>query len=587
MAAARDRRQDWVTGVTLGCVRRIYDHSYPGPRWVRRLRWRSLAGQVLVVQVIVVTVLVAAATAAFVAQARRGERDAARGKALAVATAFAQSPGLVAALRSPDVSATLQPRAEATRRATGVDFVVVMSPAGVRYTHPDPARIGGVFVGHIAAAARGKAFTETYTGTLGPSVRAVVPVLDERGDVAGMVAAGITLERISATLRRQLPVLIGTAVAVLILAACGEVLVSRRLRRQTRSLRVAEIVRLYEHHEAVLHAVREGLLVVGTDHRLLLANDEAVRLLGLPAMADGRPVRDLLVAGSLAELLDSGRRATDEIHLAGDRVLAVNQTPASRDGRPLGTVTTLRDSTELLALTGELDSVRGFAEALRAQAHEAANRLHTVVTLIELNREQEAIEFATEELAASQQLADRLLTALDEPVLAALLLGKAAQAHEHGIDFVITDDTQLHATQPYASPIDPRALVTVVGNLVDNAVDAALAGQPPRWVAVTVRIVGEVTGENSEGERAELMVRVADSGPGLEPARTAAAFARGWSTKAGGALHGRGLGLALVQQVVARYGGRIDVTNDRGAVFTVRLPLEPVVGALPAVRAVP
>ncbi|WP_239331249.1 sensor histidine kinase [Frankia sp. CiP3] len=576
-----------MTGVTLGCVRRIYDHSYPGPRWVRRLCWRSLAGQVLVVQVIVVTVLVAAATAAFVVQARRGERDAARGKALAVATAFAQSPGLVAALRSPDVSATLQPRAEATRRATGVDFVVVMSPAGVRYTHPDPARIGGVFVGHIAAAARGKAFTETYTGTLGPSVRAVVPVLDERGDVAGMVAAGITLERISATLRRQLPVLIGTAAAVLILAACGEVLVSRRLRRQTRSLRVAEIVRLYEHHEAVLHAVREGLLVVGTDHRLLLANDEAVRLLGLPAMADGRPVRDLLVAGSLAELLDSGRRATDEIHLAGDRVLAVNQTPASRDGRPLGTVTTLRDSTELLALTGELDSVRGFADALRAQAHEAANRLHTVVTLIELNREQEAIEFATEELAASQQLADRLLTALDEPVLAALLLGKAAQAHEHGIDFVITDDTQLHATQPYATPVDPRALVTMVGNLVDNAVDAALAGQPPRWVAVTVRIVGEVTGEDGEGEREELVVRVADSGPGLEPARTAAAFARGWSTKAGGALHGRGLGLALVQQVVARYGGRIDVTNDRGAVFTVRLPLEPVVGALPAVRAVP
>ncbi len=414
----------------------------------------------------------------------------------------------------------------------------------------------------------------------------MVPVLDERGDVVGLVAAGITVEQISATLRRQLPMLLGTAVAVLILAACGEVLVSRRLRRQTRSLRADEITRMYEHHEAVLHAVREGLLVVDTNHRLLLANDEAVRLLGLPAQADGRPVRDLGIAGSLSELLDSGRRATDEIHLAGDRVLAVNQTPAGRDGRPLGTVTTLRDSTELSALTCDLDSVRGFAEALRAQAHEAANRLHTVVTLIELNREQDAVEFATAELAASQQLTDRLLASLDEPVLAALLLGKAAQAHECGIDFVITDDTQMHAT-----PIDPRALVTVIGNLVDNAVDAALAGQPPRWVAVTVRIVGEVVGEvvgeGGKGEREELVVRVADSGPGLDPTRTAAAFARGWSTKAGDALHGRGLGLALVQQVVARYGGRIDVTNDHGAVFTVRFPLEPAVRAVPAVRALP
>ncbi|WP_322756419.1 hypothetical protein [Frankia sp. Cas3] len=129
-------------------------------------------------------------------------------------------------------------------------------------------------------------------------------------------------------------------------------------------------------------------------------------MLGLPAQADGCPVRDLGIAGSLSELLDSGRRATDEIRLTGDRVLAVNQTPAGRDGRPLGTVTTLRDTTELLALTGERDSVRGFVEALRAQAHEAANRLHTVVTLIELNREQEAVEFATAELAASQQLCE-------------------------------------------------------------------------------------------------------------------------------------------------------------------------------------
>jgi two-component system CitB family sensor kinase len=440
-----------------------------------------------------------------------------------------------------------------------VDFVVVMSPDRTRYTHPDPALIGGRYVGTVAPAVDGGTVTEVSTGSLGPSVRAVVPV-EQAGRVVALVAVGITLTRVGDELLRQLPAVALVSGLALALAAAGAALVSRRLRRQTLGLEPAEITRMYEAHDAVLHAVREGLLVLDPERCLQLANDEALRLLGLPADVQGRSVEELALPGPLSELLRSGRATQGEVHLAAERVLLVEQAPAVRDGRVLGTVATLRDTTELQEVTGELDSVRGLADALGSQAHEAANRLHTVLTLVELGRLEEAVELGVAELRASQALTDRVLAGVEEPVLAALLLGKAAVASERGIELVVTDDTALPRVD-----VDARDLVTVVGNLVDNALDAALAGSPPRRVAVTVRADGR-----------DLLVRVADSGPGLTQEQRALAFTRGWSSKPDTSLHGRGLGLALVRQVVDRLGGSVDVRSEAGAVFTVVLP-----GAVP------
>ena len=437
------------------------------------------------------------------------------------------------------------------QRSTGADFVVVMSPTGRRYTHPNPAQIGRTFVGHIAPAVQGHAFTETYTGTLGRSTRAVVPVVDEQGKVVALVSVGIEQDRVGSALRRQLPLFGFVALAALLPAVLASVAVSRRLRRQTLGLGPVEITRLFEHHDAVLHAIREGVLVVGSDGVLSLANDEAVRLLGATAR-QGVVVTDLDLDPSLTELLASGRAARDELHLVGDRVLAVNQTPALHEGRPLGAVATLRDQSELQALTRELASVKGFTEALHAAEHESSNRLHTVVTLMELGKYDEAVSFATAHLAASQGLTDRLLNAVGEPALAALLLGKISEAKERGVELEVTEETEVGAV-----PFDVGDLVTVLGNLIDNALDAV--PRPGGKVVVTVR-------SNDQ----ELVLRVADNGPGVDP--TSALFTRGWSTKETAAPYGRGLGLALVRQVVTRHGGSVDVRNDEGAVFVVQLP---------------
>ncbi|MFE3637736.1 SpoIIE family protein phosphatase [Streptomyces sp. NPDC059168] len=319
---------------------------------------RSVAGQVFLLQAVIVLLLVVSAVVAQVLQVRHDSDQEARNRSLAVAESFANAPGTAAALRAPDPTAVLQPRAEATRKATGVDFVVVMSTDGTRYTHPKPDRIGKKFVGTIAPAVAGGTVVEEIDGTIGPLVQVVVPVKDKAGRVVGLVSSGITTAHVGGTANRQLPLLLAAAAAAMALATAGTALVSRRLLRQTHGLGPSEMTRMYEHHDAVLHSVREGVLIIGAGGRLLLANDEAQRLLDLPEGAEQRHVQDLGLDDETAGLLASGRVATDEVHLVKDRLLAINQRPTDLRGGPPGSVTTLRDSTELRALSGRAEVAR-------------------------------------------------------------------------------------------------------------------------------------------------------------------------------------------------------------------------------------
>jgi two-component system, CitB family, sensor kinase len=513
-----------------------------------------VAWQILVLQLAVVLLVVFVAVALAVVDARRHQLDSARVRSVDVARAVADAPTVVRALRLPRPATVIQPFAEQVRRDTGTDFVVVMALDRTRYSHPDPARIGEKFIGDLGGAPRGQVFTEEHVGTLGRSMRAVVPVFDHERVVA-LVSVGITLQSIDSALRAQLLPITAAGALVAALGVLGAWLISRRLRRQTHGLGAPEITRMYEYYDAVLHAVREGLLLLDDAGRVQLVNDEARRLLGLRGEVSGRHLDGLGLPEALVAALRDGA-GPDELHLVGDHVVVVNQADAAWDGRHLGSVVTLRDHTELQAVSGELDTVRGMAETLRSQNHEAANRLHTVVSLIEIGRQEDAIAFATEELAAAQVLTDQVVGAVDEPVVAALLLGKSAQAAERGIDFRIGARSKVDGM-----PVGSREAVTLLGNLVDNAFDA-VAESRVRRVEVTL-----------EASATVLWLLVDDSGPGLPEALAARAFERGWSTKRGDAALGRGLGLALVAQVVRRHQGTVEVTASAlgGARFEVRI----------------
>ncbi|WP_327435323.1 SpoIIE family protein phosphatase [Streptomyces sp. NBC_01236] len=348
--------------------------------------------------------LVAATLVALVVQAQRDVMADARHRTLATAQTFAHSPGIVAALNSANPTAVLQPHAEAARKAAGVDAIIVYGLNGITLTHSDPHQVGKHTIGPYAKAATGKPFTSTFQGSLGLSVISAVPVRGPDGSVVAIVSVPVTVERVQHRLNMQLPVLLGGAATALVVAAGGSGLVSRRLRRQTHGLGPTEMTQLYEHHDAVLHAVREGVLIVDGDGRLLLANDEARKLLDLPADAERRDITDLGLDEDLAGLLASDRPATDEVYLAADRLLAVSKRLTAPHG-PAGSVVTLRDTTELRALSGRAEVARGRLNLL----YDAGLRIGTTLD----------VKRTAEELAevAVPRFADIVTVELLDPVL--------------------------------------------------------------------------------------------------------------------------------------------------------------------------
>ncbi|WP_438363674.1 SpoIIE family protein phosphatase [Streptomyces marincola] len=378
---------------------------------------RSVVGQMFILLIGLVSLLVVAAVVILVVQSRHVKTEAAFDRSLAVAAAVAASPSTVEALRSPDPTRLLQPRAETIRKRADVDFVVVMSPDGTRWTHPEEDRIGRRFVGTIAPAREGRVVRESVDGTIGPLHQVTLPVRDGDGEIVGLVSSGVTVGSINLMLTDELPLLLGTGGAVIALASGGAALVSRRLLRQTRGLGPDEITRMYEHHDTVLHSVREGVLIVDENDRMLLANDEAKRLLGLPDDAPGRLIGDLGLDRAAVALLTADREVTDEVHLSGGRLLAVNhRLVAPPGGGPPTGVTTLRDTTEMRALSGRAEAAQKRLSLLYA----ASVRIGTT---LEIGR-------TAEELAevAVPDFADYVTVDLIEEVLSGEAPGEAPAA---------------------------------------------------------------------------------------------------------------------------------------------------------------
>ncbi|WP_228022885.1 SpoIIE family protein phosphatase, partial [Streptomyces acidicola] len=359
-----------------------------------------------VLQVAVVVLLAIGAIVMLVLAAQRESAREAGNRSLAVAQGLASSPGLVEALASPDPTAVLQPRVKEAAKGSGVDFLSVLNRDGIRYAHSSlPELIGTQAPTNMAPLLAGRTVEGKAVGRLGPQIRVFVPVKKPDGSVVGAIGSGVTLKHVTDRVTEQLPAVLGAAAGAVAVTTGGAALLSRRLLRQTHGLGPAEITRMYEHHDAVLHSVREGVLIVGGDGRLLLANDEARRLLDLPPDAEGHHVTGLGLEGRTAGLLTTGRTTTDEVHLAGDRLLAVNARPTDRAGGPAGSVVTLRDTTDLRALAGRAEGAR---ERLRL-LYEAGMRIGTTLDVVR----------TAEELAevGTLRFADMVTVELAEPVV--------------------------------------------------------------------------------------------------------------------------------------------------------------------------
>jgi sensor histidine kinase regulating citrate/malate metabolism len=513
------------------------------------MRWKmSLARQFLLLQLCIVLLAVSAVAAVSIAQSDSRFRNEEGRRLRSLATSLGSNAPIRLGLEDPARwRDALAVEAESARGVSGVSFVQIVDDGGHVLTGPDTGR--PVMLGESDALTG-----RSWVGVINDGTEALVahePVFNEdNGEIVGLVVVGRTYP----TLREQLAAATPDLLTYLLLGAtlgvAGSLLLSRRIKRQTLGLEPGEITGLVEHREAMLHGIKEGVIGVDTADRITLVNDEAVRLLGLPADAVGRSLAALELGDHLREVLTGKVTGPDQVVVRDDKVLVLNQMPVVVRGRLAGSVTTLRDRTELAVLRRELDVSRHTTDTLRAQAHEFTNKLHTVAGLVELGEYNEVIRYITLASQAHEQLICEVTSRIADPALGALLIAKASLAAEQNVELRIAPGSVME-------PLDETLaadLVTVVGNLVDNALDAL---SPGGWVEVGAR--------TSNGE---ITVTVRDSGEGVAPDMIDEVFTLGFTTKSGDG-H-RGLGLAMARLLCARRGGSIDV---QGSVFTVRLPL--------------
>jgi two-component system CitB family sensor kinase len=511
-----------------------------------------------VLTALLLSLVIVLCTAAAVVVLRKDLTEQYEQRALAVARSVAQQPGLATAVTStdPDPHGPVQQEAEAVRRATDALYVVVTDDRGIRYSHPTRSRIGEQVSTSPAEALSGHEVVTIERGTLGLSARGKVPLRAADGAVVGEVSVGIDIAAIDQK-TRTLAIALGLiALLPLGLGLIGAITMGRRLRRSTLGLEPEQMADLVREHEAVLHGVTDGIVAVDNDGHVTVTNPQAVRLLGSVPRRGDTLDRDT-VDPTVADLMAQEPAPRGALRIIADRAVIATRLPVQRDGRDLGEVLILRDRSDLDTLARELEATRALTDALRAQAHEHTNRLHVLAGLLHQGDLDEALAYLDELSATTTWVAG-----LDDPYLAGLLAAKAAAASESGVTLEVAPETYVDGRL-----VRPLDTITVIANLLDNAVRAAASGsRTPGRVEVTLV---------SDG--ADLVVHVADTGDGVPVDAVTSVFDHGFTSR-DGAADGHGLGLALARHTARATGGDIVLVDPggpvpavHGAVFEARL----------------
>lgn len=483
-------------------------------------------------------------------------------RALAIARTLAQSEEVQKNVGRQGGALLIQPVAERTRLATGVEYIVIVDMEGIRYSHPVEERIGKKFTDlDLGPALANNEYISSAEGVLGPSVRAFVPVkVDEGTRQVGVVIVGILTPTIGSLLRTiqiQLYYSLGTG---LIVGLLGSLYLARKIKSAMFSLEPEEIARLLEERVAVFQAMGEGIIAIDTDSRITIANDEARRIIGKGEEIIGRHIIEVIPDTPLPEVLETGQAQINREMFLNDTVILVNRVPIRFKGEIIGAVSTFQDKTEVNRLAEELTGVKAFVEALRVQNHEHMNKLHTIAGLIQLEKHQQALDYIFD-LTEEQQELTRLLTKnIFDNSIAGLLLGKYSRAKELRAELVIDRDTRL---RELPSRLETGDLVVIVGNLIENALDAVRREETERRKIYFAML----------DHPDYLTITVMDRGAGIPEEKREMIFKQGFTTKGSA---NRGLGLYLAKRYVDLAGGTISLIcpEEGGTEFAVHIPKE-------------
>jgi len=538
----------------------------------------SLRVQLLLLQIVIMLVTVVGTGLVATWLQERQLRESYLDRMIAVAQSVATLPSVVDAIGTENASEVIQPIAEVIRKGSDVTYVVVTDDQGIRLSHPDPSRIGEKVSTDPSIPLSGEMYVGTQSGTLGETWRVKLPIFDDSGTVVGSVSVGILESQLQADFLSNLGGLTLALIGAAVLGVLGSAWVTSVIRKRIYRLEPEQIAALLEAREAMMHGIREGLVAINDKGRIALVNDSAAQLLSLehPESIVGQPASEVLEPALLA-LLDT-LEPEGTLVLSGERVLVARSADATVDGRTVGRILLLRDHTELHRLLRDLDGAESLADGLRSQSHDFANKLHVISGLLELGYVDEAVGFISRAGSGGSLSSVAASTGIEDIEIAALLLAKQHRARELAVDVRVAPDSRLHHIEGADSERLRADLLTVVGNLVDNAIEACDLGG-----TVDVLIDQEV----GEGPLTAITIEVSDDGSGIPIDQRALVFEPGVSTKAptaGSGAHRRGIGLALVARIVERHDGTATISERPGggtivrAILLVRV-LEPQGGA--------
>lgn len=483
-------------------------------------------------------------------------------KALAISQTVANMPEIRNAFSKDNPSMIIQPIVEKIRKKVGAEFIVVGNRNEIRYAHPNSALIGQKMVGgDNDKVFKGKEIISESIGTLGPSLRGKSPIV-ENGKVIGVVSVGYLMKDIEEEANKFHKKLLGNSLIILIIGIASAFLISFNIKKSIFGLEPKEIGRMYQEKHAILESIHEGIIAIDEYGEITVVNENAHKVLSIPndVKLRGLKIEDILHNSQLKKVVETGQPINDLEFLINEKVVIINCIPIlGVDATVVGAVTSFREKSELNHILNELSQIKAYSEGLRAQSHEYSNKLHTILGLIQIESYQEAIELISKESNITQNIIQFIMDEISDPIVAGLLLGKISLANELNVNFVI-DNNSSFADVP--KEINREDLITIIGNLLNNAFDAVIeSNKPEKNVSLFLTDIGR-----------DLIIEIDDNGHGIPEELMDDIFLYGVTTKK--KVKNSGIGLHLVQRLLQKLNGQVTFHSNEygGTTFIVAIP---------------
>lgn len=485
-------------------------------------------------------------------------------RALSVAKSVAHMPAIREAFQQEDPAAIIQEIVLPIQQDVGAEFIVVGNTESIRYSHPNTELIGEKMIGedNTPALLHGESYVSTAEGSLGLSIRGKTPIYSNNGEIIGVVSVGFLNDDIQAIITERSHALWVTLSLIALIGIIGAIYIARYIKKLLSNKEPEEITQLMIEKEAILQSTHEGIIAVDNHNIITMMNVAAQQLLFKQQVKEneyvGKPIQEMIPHSNISSVLHNMSQTPNKEMIFGDHVVLVNQTPMHSNQTKIGTVLTFRAKTEMEGIIQELSRIKQYANAQRAQTHEFSNKLYTILGLLQLDQQEEAIDFIKKNSKISQKWEQFLTNHFTDPTIPAILQGKFNQANELGIKMTVHPDSQISYS---FSEEEKDVLLTVLGNLIENAIEAVKNQAPDkRHVSILFTDIGD-----------DVVIEVEDSGPGVATADIPHIFNQGFSTKEG---NNRGIGLALSYQAIQQIGGQITIEEGDmgGACFVMTIP---------------